>query len=238
MLVIIPAHNEGETVGAVIARVRTYVPSADILVIDDGSTDHTEAVAREAGALVISLPHNLGIGAATQTGYVFGHGMGYDLVARIDADGQHDPIEIPRLMSALSEGGAHVVVGSRFVSGGEYSTSLLRRLGAWFLAALISLITGQKMTDPTSGFEVIGREAVAVYATQYPHDYPEPESRVLLYRAGLKVKEVSVSSNPRRAGRSSIGLLDSVYYMVRITIALLVEMLRVTPQWRKRNGEG
>lgn len=238
LLVIIPAHNEGDTVGGVIARVRAHVPWADILVLDDGSLDHTDTIAREAGALVIRLPHNLGIGAATQTGYIFGHEMGYDLVARVDADGQHDPAEIPRLVSALSERGAHVVVGSRFVTGGQYATSLFRRFGIWVLASLISLITDQKVTDPTSGFELVDGEAVAVYATQYPHDYPEPESRLLLHRAGLKVQEVPVSSNPRLAGRSSIGPLDSMYYMVRITIALLVEMLRATPQWRKRNGEG
>lgn len=238
LLVVIPAHNEGESLGSVIAQVRTHVPSADILVIDDGSIDNTDTVAREAGALVISLPQNLGIGAATQTGYIFAHEMGYDVVARVDADGQHDPAEIPRLISALSEGGAHVVVGSRFAEGGEHATSFVRRLGIWVLATLISLITDQKVTDPTSGFQVIGREALALFANQYPHDYPEPESRVLLHRAGLKVKEVPVSSNPRLGGRSSIGALDSIHYMVRVTIALLVDLLRAAPRGRKRHGEG
>jgi glycosyltransferase involved in cell wall biosynthesis len=238
LLVVIPAHNEGESLGSVVAQVRTHVPSADILVIDDGSIDNTDSVAREAGALVISLPQNLGIGAAMQTGYIFAHEMGYDVVARVDADGQHDPAEIPRLISALSEGGAHAVVGSRFAEGGEHATSFVRRLGIWVLATLISLITDQKVTDPTSGFQVIGREALALFANQYPHDYPEPESRVLLHRAGLKVKEVPVWSNPRLGGRSSIGALDSIHYMVRVTIALLVDLLRAAPQGRKRHGEG
>ncbi len=237
-LVVIPAHNEEDIVGAVIARVRTHVPSADILVINDGSTDKTATVAREAGALVISLPQNLGIGAATQTGYIFAHEMGYDVVARVDADGQHDPAEIAKLISALSEEGVHVVVGSRFVAGGEHVTSFVRRLGIWVLARLISLVTRQEVTDPTSGFQVVDEEALALYASHFPHDYPEPESRVLLHRAGFKVKEIPVSIGRRLGGRSSIGALDSIYYMVRVTIALLVDLLRAAPQGRKRHGEG
>jgi hypothetical protein len=238
LLVVIPAHNEGDIVGAVIARLRTHIPSADILVIDDGSTDNTATVAREAGALVISLPQNLGIGAATQTGYIFAHEMGYDVVARVDADGQHDPAEIARLISALSEEGVHVVVGSRFLKGGEHATSFLRRLGIWVLASLISLVTRQEVTDPTSGFQVVDGEALALYASHFPHDYPEPESRVLLHRAGFKVKEIPVSIGRRLGGRSSIGALDSIYYMVRVPIALLIDLLRAAPQGRKRHGKG
>ncbi len=238
LLVVIPAHNEGDIVGAVIARVRAHVPSADILVIDDGSTDNTATTAREAGALVISLPQNLGIGAATQTGYIFAREMGYDVVARVDADGQHDPAEIARLISALSEEGVHVIVGSRFVEGGEHATSFVRRLGIWVLASLISLVTRQEVTDPTSGFQVVDEEALALYASHFPHDYPEPESRVLLHRAGFKVKEIPVSMGRRLGGRSSIGALDSIFYMVRVTIALLIDLLRAAPQGRKRHGEG
>lgn len=237
-LVVIPAHNEGHTVDVVITRVRSHVPSADILVIDDGSTDNTATVARDAGALVISLPKNLGIGAATQTGYIFAHEMGYGVVVRVDADGQHDPAEIPRLISALSEEGVHAVVGSRFVRGGAHATPLVRRLGIWVLANLISLITGQEVTDPTSGFQVVDREALALYASHFPHDYPEPESRVLLHRAGFKVKEIPVSIGRRLGGRSSIGALDSIYYMIKVTIALLVDLLRAAPQGRKHHGEG
>lgn len=238
LLVVIPAHNEGESLGSVVTRIRTHVPSADVLVIDDGSSDNTDTVAREAGALVISLPHNLGIGAATQTGYIFAHEMGYDVVARVDADGQHDPAEIPRLISALSEERVDAAVGSRFVEGGSHATSFVRRLGIWILANLISLITRQKVTDPTSGFQVVNQKALAVWARHFPHDYPEPESRVLLHRAGLKVKEVPVSIGRRLGGRSSIGALDSVHYMVRVTIALVVDPLRAGPQGRNHHGEG
>jgi glycosyltransferase involved in cell wall biosynthesis len=238
LLVVIPAHNEGESLGSVIAQVRTHVPSADILVIDDGSIDITGTVAREAGALVISLPQNLGIGAATQTGYIFAHEMGYDVVARVDADGQHDPAEIPRLTLALSEEGVHAVIGSRFIEGGSHATSFVRRLGIWLLANLISLITRQEVTDPTSGFQVVDNEALALCARHFPHDYPEPESRVLLHRAGLKIKEIPVSSGPRLGGRSSISAFDSIQYMVRVIIALLVDLLRAVPQGRKPDGEG
>jgi hypothetical protein len=237
-LVVIPAHNEGDTVDGVIAGVRTHVPSADILVIDDGSTDNTATVARDAGALAISLPQNLGIGAATQTGYIFAHEMGYHVVVRVDADGQHDPAEIPRLISALWEEGVHVVVGSRFLEGGAHATPFVRRLGIWVLANLISLITSQEVTDPTSGFHVVDREALALYASYFPHDYPEPESRVLLHHAGFKVKEIPVSMGRRRGGRSSIGAFDSIYYMVRVTIALLIDLLRAAPQGRKHHGKG
>ncbi|HEM62606.1 MAG TPA: glycosyltransferase family 2 protein, partial [Chloroflexi bacterium] len=204
LLVIIPAYNEGESLGRVVAQVQTHVPSADILVIDDGSSDNTPVVARDAGALVLSLPQNLGIGAATQTGYIFAHEMGYDVVVRIDADGQHHPAEIPKLLSALSEDSVRVAIGSRFLHGGSHATSLARRLGIRILANLISTITGQQVTDPTSGFQVLHREALALCARYFPHDYPEPESRVLMHRAGLQVKEIPVSVGPRLAGRSSI----------------------------------
>jgi glycosyltransferase involved in cell wall biosynthesis len=230
LLVIIPAYNEQESVRRVIKRVRQSVPQADILVVDDGSSDGTAVVAMEEGVFVASLLHNLGIGAAVQTGYIFAFEKGYDVAVRVDGDGQHDPAEIPRLMSALWEGDADVVVGSRFLTDQGFQTSFARRLGIVILARLIALVTGQSVTDPTSGFLAAGHDATRFFAKEYPHDYPEPEGRVLLRRAGFKVKEVPVSMSPRLGGRSSITTVRSFYYMAKVTLAILIGLLRKPPQ--------
>lgn len=239
LLVVIPAHNEEKSVGRVTAQVRECAPQADILVVDDGSSDGTARIARNAGAFVVSLPRNLGIGAAAQTGYIFAREMGYDIVVRIDADGQHDPVEIPRLISALLESDADVIVGSRFIEGRDYSTSFARGIGIRMLAALLSLVAHQRVTDPTSGFQVAKREVVAYYADEHPHDYPEPETRVLIHRAGFSAKEIPVSVNPRLEGQSSITSLDSVYYLAKVTLAIIIGLLRQSPQRsRKDHAKG
>ena len=230
LLVIIPAYNEEESVRSVIGQVREAVPRADILVVDDGSSDGTAVVAREEGVFVISLVRNLGIGAAVQTGYIFAFERGYHVAVRVDGDGQHDAREIPLLVSTLLEGDADVVVGSRFLTDGEFRTSFARRVGIGILARLISVVTGQSVTDPTSGFQAAGHDAIRFLAEEYPHDYPEPEGRVLLRRARLKVKEVPVSMNPRLAGRSSITPFVSLYYMTKVILAVLVDLLRKPPQ--------
>lgn len=235
LLVIIPAYNEEESVRRVIKRVRQSVPQADILVVDDGSSDGTAVVAREEGVFVVSLLHNLGIGAAVQTGYIFAFEKGYDVAVRVDGDGQHDPAEIPRLMSALWEGEADAVVGSRFLTDQGHQTSLARRLGIVILARLIALVTGQSVTDPTSGFQAARHDAIRFFAKEYPHDYPEPEGRVLLRRAGFKVKEVPVSMSPRLGGRSSITPVHSFYYMAKVTLAILIGLLRKPPQRSREN---
>jgi glycosyltransferase involved in cell wall biosynthesis len=237
ILVVIPAYNEEKTVGRVVAQVREAARDADILVIDDGSEDETSDVARKAGAFAVRLVGNLGIGAAVQTGFILAHQMGYPLVARVDADGQHNPAVLPKLIASLEEESADVVVGSRFLERGHAGTSFPRRVGSRLLGALISAITGQKVTDPTSGMQVLNRDALAFCADHYPYDYPEPESRVLLHRAGFRVKEVPVVAAPRVTGRSSIGVLDSAYYMVRVTIAVLVELLRPPRRERKSDAK-
>jgi glycosyltransferase involved in cell wall biosynthesis len=230
LLVIIPAYNEEESVRRVIKRVRQSVPQADMLVVDDGSSDGTAVVAREEGVFVISLLHNLGIGAAVQTGYIFAFEKGYDVAVRVDGDGQHDPAQIPLLVCSLGERRADVVVGSRFLTDQGLPTSLPRRLGIVILARLIALVTGQNVTDPTSGFQAARQDAIRFLAKEYPHDYPEPEGRVLLRRAGFKVKEVPVSMSPRLEGRSSITPVHSLYYMAKVTLAILIGLLRKTPQ--------
>ena len=230
LLVIIPAHNEEESVRMVIGQVRESVPQAGILVVDDGSSDGTAVVATEEGVFVVSLLHNLGIGAAVQTGYIFAVEKGYEVAVRVDGDGQHDPADIPLLVSALLEGEADVVVGSRFLTEQGLQTSLARRLGIVILARLIALVTGQSVTDPTSGFQSTGPDATRFLAKEYPHDYPEPEGGVLLRQAGFKVKEVPVSMSPRLGGQSSITPVHSLYYMAKVTLAILVGLLRKPPQ--------
>jgi len=230
LLVVIPAYNEEKSVGRVTAEVREAVPQADILVVDDGSRDGTARVARNAGAFVVSLPLNLGIGAAVQTGYIFAREMGYDIVVRIDADGQHDPAEVPRLISLLLENDTDFIVGSRFMEDRKYSTSVARGIGIRMLSALLSLITHQRVTDPTSGFQAAKRDVIAFYADEYPHDYPEPETRALLHRAGFLVKEAPVSVHRRLEGQSSITSLGSVYYMTKVTLAIIIALLRKSPE--------
>lgn len=230
LLVIIPAYNEEESLGRVIRAVREAVPVADIVVINDGSTDSTPAIAEEQGAILISLPFNLGIGSAMQTGFIFARERGYDVVVQVDGDGQHDPREINDLLTALNEGSADVVIGSRYLEDRGYITPRLRRLGIVILSAVISVVTRQRITDPTSGFRASNQRAVAFCARDYPFDYPEPESVVLFRRAGLGIHEIPVTMNPRYGGQSSITPLRSAYYMIKVILAILIGLLRQRPR--------
>ena len=230
-LVIIPAYNEAGNIADVIAQVRASVPAADVCVIDDGSADGTGAAARQAGAITLRLPYNLGIGAAVQTGFLYAHRQGYDLAVRIDGDGQHPPDLIPALIDNLRKSGADMVIGSRFLAGGDgYRSTLSRRLGIRLLAATIRLITGQVATDPTSGFLVANRRAIAFCAYEYPHDYPEPEARVLMHKGRLHVREVPVTMRERASGTSSITTLRAAYYMTKVLLAVLLDALRMPRQ--------
>ena len=226
-LLIIPALNEAANIGRVISSARRRMPEVEVLVIDDGSGDDTAAVARAAGATVLTLPYNLGIGAAVQTGFAFAEAHGYAVVLRCDADGQHAADDLLRLRQALNEGQGDLVTGTRFArrDGGRAVTPG-RRLGIALLAGLISLITGQRVSDPTSGQAAFSRRAIALFAREYPHDYPEPEGLVNAHRAGLRLRELPVTMLPRLEGRSSIGQLDGVYYMFKVTLAIFVSLLR------------
>lgn len=230
LLVIIPAYNEEESLGRVIQSVREAVPTADVVVINDGSTDATPHIAEDHGAALVSLPYNLGIGAAMQTGFLFARERGYDVAVQVDGDGQHDPREIEALLTALRAGNADVVIGSRYLEDRGYVTPKLRRLGIVILAAVISLVTRRRITDPTSGFRALNRRAIAFCAADYPFDYPEPESVVQFCRAGLRIKEIPVTMNPRYGGQSSITPLRSAYYMVKVILAILIGLLRQRPR--------
>lgn len=226
-LLVIPALNEAASIAQVVTRARQQLPAVDLLVINDGSSDHTAAVARQAGAMVVTLPFNMGIGAAVQTGFVFARRHGYALMLRSDGDGQHDAGDLRRLQQTLLTGDCDVVTGTRFgAHEGARVVSAGRRLGILLLARLISLITGRPVTDPTSGLAAFNRAAIQLFAQEYPHDYPEPEGLVLAHRAGLRLRELPVRMYPRRLGRSSISYLDGVYYMLKVTLAILISLLR------------
>jgi len=235
VLAIVPAYNEARNLPAVLEALRHSAPQCDVAVVDDGSTDATAEVARGHGATVLSSPFNLGIGGAIQTGYLWARDHGYDAAVQIDGDGQHDPSSIPGALAPLREARADLVVGSRFLEAGGFRSTPLRRSGIRYLAWLLWLRCGARVTDPTSGFRAAGRNAIEYFAAHYPSDYPEPESIALATRRGLRVVEVPVRMEPRLHGESSISAWGAVYYFVKVTLALL--LLPVAPT-RKAPGAG
>ena len=230
MLVVIPAYNEAPSLEGVIRGVRAAVPEATVAVVNDGSTDATGSIAERLGAVVLHLSHNMGIGVAEQTGLQYAHRFGYELVVRADGDGQHEPRDVPRLVDTLRAAGADLVIGSRYLVPGGYQTSTPRRVASRVLTVALRAACGATITDPTSGFRAFGPSAIRLYARLHPFDYPEPESVVLLVRAGLRVKELPVAMHPRRSGHSSISAARSVYYMAKVLLAIGVAALRRVPR--------
>jgi glycosyltransferase involved in cell wall biosynthesis len=223
-LVIIPAYNEALNVGGVIAEIRQHF-AGDIAVIDDGSVDDTSQVARKAGAIVLRHPCNLGIGAAVQTGFIYGLANDYPVVVRLDADGQHDPMYILDFVRLLESDDADIVVGSRFLGRRGYQSTAVRRIGIVILN-VVSWLVGTRTTDPTSGYWGVNRRALQVLAHGQADDYPETESLVMASRAGCRVREIPVLMRARSAGESSIGTLNAGYYMIKVVLSLLIERLR------------
>jgi glycosyltransferase involved in cell wall biosynthesis len=227
VLVIIPAYNEEGSIAAVIQRIRAVSDNLDVVVVNDGSRDDTVRVARAAGATaVIDLPFNLGIGGAMQTGYLYAHKNGYDIALQIDADGQHDPYDIPNVIAPILRGEVNFTVGSRWVEKTAYKSSTMRRVGMIFFSSLIRWVTKQTCKDPTSGFRAADKKVIAMFADYYPVDYPEVEVLVHISRKGLKFREVPVEMSERQAGRSSITPLKSIYYMVKVGLAVLISATR------------
>lgn len=222
MLIIVPAYNEAGQIAQVIESIRTHVPHADIVVVNDGSKDDTLERVLQTGAAVLNLPYNLGIGGAVQTGYRYALNGRYDIAVQIDGDGQHDPAELYKLMEALLESGADMAVGSRFLHKTGYQSTKMRLIGIRFLSLLVSRLTGRKATDTTSGFRICGRSAIALFADRYPTDYPEVEALILMHQHGLRFVECPVSMRPRMCGQSSITALKSAYYMIKVTLAVLL----------------
>jgi len=235
VLVIIPAYNEEDSIEKVIGAVQSYGNQTDILVVNDGSTDLTSPKAKAFRATVLDLPFNLGIGGAMQAGYKYAYEKGYDIAIQVDADGQHDPKEIPKLLQALTEMRVDMVIGSRFLGDSEFKSSMIRRVGISMFSKVISTIARQKITDPTSGFRAANRKAIQVFASDYPQDYPEPEVVVLLHQCGLKMGEVPVGMSKRYSGESSITKIRSVYYVVKVLLAIFVDCFK-KPPFLKREG--
>jgi glycosyltransferase involved in cell wall biosynthesis len=226
-IAIVPAHNEAASIRAVVAEIRAFDPGLEIVVVDDGSTDRTAAIAADAGAHVVSLPFNLGIGGAVQTGFQYARDEGFDVAVRLDGDGQHDPAQVPALLEPLLAGEADIVVGSRFADRrGEYRPPLARRLGIVLFAHAVSLLVRQRVTDTTSGFQALNKRGIALFAADYPHDYPEVEATVMMFKHRLRLREVPVTMRVREAGDSSITPLRSVYYMLKVSLALFVGLFR------------
>jgi hypothetical protein len=226
-IAIVPAYNEEACIGQVLDEIREFDPGLSVVVIDDGSIDRTAQVARDRGAHVLKLPFNLGIGGSVQTGFRYAWENGYELAVRVDGDGQHDPSQLAVIIGPVLAEEADICVGSRYRERGDgFRSSAPRRIGIRILAATVSMLTRQKVTDPTSGFQALNRKAITLFAADYPHDYPEVEALVMLIRHRLRLKEVPVQMRPRAAGRSSIRAFGSVYYMVKVLLALFVGSFR------------
>jgi hypothetical protein len=225
-LVIVPAFNEAEAIGWVVRDLRRHAPWADVLVVNDGSADETSEAARAAGAKTLDLPVNLGIGGAVQTGYRYAWEHGYDIAFQFDGDGQHRAKRLADLAAPLVTAEADLVVGSRFLRPRGMTATGMRLVGIRVLAAAVSKVMGQRITDPTSGFRAAGRRAIELFAQEYPQDYPEPESLVLVHRQGFRVKEVPAAMRRRRGGVSSIGLWIGIHYMTKVLLAVLMDAVK------------
>jgi glycosyltransferase involved in cell wall biosynthesis len=231
LVAVVPAWNEEGAIGGVVDEIRAFDPAIEVVVVDDASTDRTADVAEEHGATVLRLLFNVGIGGAVQTGFRYARDAGYDTAVRLDGDGQHDASELPKLLGPLRAGKADLVIGSRFVApGGTYRPPLARRLGIRVFAALVSLLARERVTDTTSGFVGLNRRGIELFASEYPHDYPEVEATLVALRSGLRLHQVQVDMRERQAGTSSITFVRSLYYIVKVTLALLVASLRRYPR--------
>lgn len=225
-LVIIPAYNEEKSILGTVRDVLEHAPGFDYVVVNDCSTDGTFRVCRENGLNMLNLPVNLGIGGAIQTGYRYAEEQGYDLAVQFDGDGQHDARFLPQMADKLESEGLDMVIGSRFIENEGFQSTGLRRVGIRFFTALIKALYGATITDATSGMRMCTREVFKQFARDYPQDYPEPETVARLLRQKRKVAEVPVVMRRRREGKSSINPGKSVYYMIKVSMAILIERLR------------
>ena len=228
ILIITPAFNETGSIQKLIKEIRSSIPQADLVIINDGSGDDTEEKALKAGAVVASLPFNLGIGGAVQTGYQIAAEEDYDVAVQIDGDGQHDPVYTAQLIQPILEGTLDLCIGSRFLdeTSEAYRSTWARRFGIRFFCRLLGLLTGLQLTDPTSGFRAAGRKLIRAFAAYYPVDFPEPEAVKIAKRQGARIGEIPVRMRERQGGQSSIRYLATLYYMAKVTLAILIDTLK------------
>lgn len=225
-LVIIPAYNEEDSIVRAVEDIRRKAPDFDYVVVNDCSRDNTLAVCRQHHIHVLDLPINLGIGGAVQTGYLYAYNNGYDIAVQMDGDGQHDARYLELMVQELCANDLDMVIGSRFIENEGFQSSRLRRFGIQFFTKLLHVLFGEKITDPTSGMRMCNRRTIKLFIKDYPRDYPEPETAARLLRHKYKVKEVPVIMQERTGGVSSISPGKSAYYMIKVTLAILIERLR------------
>jgi glycosyltransferase involved in cell wall biosynthesis len=228
LLIIIPAFNEAESISGVIGDLNANLSGADILVVDDGSVDATARIASDLGVNVLKLPFNLGIGGAMQAGFLYAQREGYDIAVQFDGDGQHLAREIKKLLQPVVAGNADIALGSRFLGQGDYKPSFSRKVGIRVFSTILSCILGTRVTDTTSGFRAANRRVIEFFSRTYPDDYPEVEALVLLHKAGMTIAEVPVQMRERTSGQSSITAVRSVYYMVKVLLAVCIDLLKKT----------
>lgn len=225
-IVIIPAYNEQNNLMEVIDDIRTNAPGFDYVIINDGSTDDTIDLCRSKGFSTIDLPVNLGIGASVQTGYIYALENGYDIAVQFDGDGQHEARYLEKMYDEMIRTGSDMVIGSRYLSKNGFQSTALRRTGTRFLSVLIRILHGQEVRDVTSGLRMINKNVMTAFTENYPYDYPEPETVAFCMRKKFKITEVPVTMRPRKEGRSSIGSMQSVYYMFKVSFSIIVDYFK------------
>ena len=225
-LIIIPAYNESESIENTVRDIIENAKDFDYVVINDCSKDNTREICEKNGFNIVNLPINLGIGGAVQTGYKYALQNGYDVAVQVDGDGQHDPAFLEKMAEVLVVENQDMIIGSRFIDKAGFQSSVMRRIGIKYFMVLIKLVTGKTITDPTSGLRMINRNIIELFAENYPKDYPEPEGVVFALKRGMKVKEIPVVMRSRQGGVSSINPKKSVYYMIKVSLAIILERLR------------
>lgn len=225
-LIIIPAYNEEQSIYATVMKIKQNVSDFDYVIINDCSTDNTYKICRDNNFNIVNLPINLGIGGAVQTGYKYALRNGYDCAVQVDGDGQHDAKFLNLMADYIQNENVDMVIGSRFIDKKGFQSSWVRRVGIKYFTILIRILTGKKITDPTSGLRMINKKVLNLFATDYPRDYPEPESTITVIRHKMKIKEIPVIMRERRGGVSSISMKRSIYYMVKVSLAILMERIR------------
>lgn len=225
-LIIIPAYNEAENLVSLIAEIKNKAWEYDYVIINDGSTDNTRNVCQDNGFNTINLPVNLGIGGAVQTGYLYALVGGYDVAIQLDGDGQHDPGYLDALIRPIIEGVADLCIGSRFIENQGFQSSFTRRMGISWLNTMLRIVAHQKITDSTSGFRAANKKVIVYFASNYPYDYPEPETISDASRKSFRIVEIPVVMRERATGTSSIKLYKTIYYMTKVTMAILISRMK------------
>ena len=225
VLIIIPAYNEEKNLKKLIAAIETNYPQFDYVIINDGSNDNTEILCKQNSLTYIDLPINSGIGVAVQTGYKYAYEYGYDIAIQIDGDGQHGIEYLTNVIEPIVNGEADITIGSRFLEKKGFQSSFMRRMGIVFLSQFIALCTGVKIKDVTSGYRAANKDFIKIYANDYSRDYPEPEAIVTAVMHHARIQEMPVEMKERQSGVSSINFGKSIYYMIKVTLAVLVKRI-------------